>query len=208
MNSHSKIVSIATAVVLMAICQAALALETENDRVQAKIGILIKNSETTRQAKSRETIKVGSELRIYVHPEKSSYVYVVHTDGDSVQLLNMTRQKIHSTTMVLPSVQSWYRIDGNSDLEKFVVICSPTVLPELAAMESKDVSYDEWTRTEAKLAEKSKTIFAEEQRPVFELAGTVRGLDISQDPEAMIDAMRAFSGREILVNTYAFEIEK
>jgi hypothetical protein len=93
--------------------------------VRAKAGIAIKSGKVTRQVKCRDDLKAGDALRIYVQTEESSYVYVVHSDGKTVALLNVLEQKVPSSTLVLPSVEEYYAVDGKTLVETFTIICSP-----------------------------------------------------------------------------------
>src|SRR4029453_285904 len=52
-----------------------------HDRGRAKVGIQVRSGERTAPAKTRETVKTGDSLRVYVMPEDDAYIYVVHNDG-------------------------------------------------------------------------------------------------------------------------------
>ena len=107
---------------------------SQEKTVRAKIGILVKSGDQIIKAKSRDRLKAGDLVRIYVHPEVSSYVYVVHRDQKTVTLLNMVEQRIQSSSLVLPSVQEFYQVDGQSPVETFTVICSPKEVKEISSL--------------------------------------------------------------------------
>jgi len=76
----------ASALVYLIICTSlypvnAMAAKAEESLVRAKIGVQIESNDKTFRAKSRDRLKAGDYIRIYVYPEKQAYVYVVHTDG-------------------------------------------------------------------------------------------------------------------------------
>jgi len=76
--------------VVLAASSLTLALEKEN-LVRAKIGIEIVSNDTTRAAKTKDRIIAGAKLRIYVLPEKDSYVYIINSDQSNAVLLNPKR---------------------------------------------------------------------------------------------------------------------
>ena len=102
----------------------------QENNIRAKIGIQIKSGERAVRAKSRDRLRAGDLIRIYVHPERSSIVYVIHSDGKTATLLNLVQQKIQSSTLVMPSIQEFYQVDGASPKETFTIICSPRELKE------------------------------------------------------------------------------
>ena len=63
--------------------------------VRAKVGVQILSGDSSRLAKSKDRLKAGNQLRIYVMPEKDSYVYVINSDRKHAVLLNpkMVKQK-------------------------------------------------------------------------------------------------------------------
>lgn len=191
---------------VMACCGAPALADTQ--RVRAKIGILVKSGERTSTARSREILKAGDSLRIYVHPEKALYLYLVHTDGKKVQLLNMTAQKLESSTLVLPSVQAFYKVDGVSPYERFTIICSPHELPELSAMVSKDFSPAKWQEVENELSKNSKIDLAVNDEAPFAIAGNVRGGLDNQNTDPVVSNLQIFSGNGVLVKQYEFQIKK
>ena len=99
--------------------------------MHAKIGIQIRSGDLIVRAKSRDTLKPGDLLRAYIHPEETSNVYLIHTDHKTAILLNLTQQKIHSSTLVIPSLQEFYQVGGKSGKESFTIICSPNQMTEV-----------------------------------------------------------------------------
>lgn len=179
---------------------------TEDNRVRAKIGIQIQSGEKVFRARSRERLRAGDLLRLYVHAEKSCYIYIIHTDKKNVNLLNITEQKIQSSTLILPSAQAFYEIDGKSSMEKFTIICTPAKLPSLSKMERTAVSYADWSTMEAALLKKSNILISDEEHQPFAIAGNVRGGGSNSD--AFLRELQIFSGKNLLVKTYEFKIKK
>ena len=71
--------------------------DAQEEKVRAKIGIQISSGDHIVRAKSQDRLKAGDLLRIYVHPEKTSHVYVIHTDLKEATFLNMVQQRIQSS---------------------------------------------------------------------------------------------------------------
>jgi len=181
---------------------------SQDEKVRAKIGMEIKSGERATSAKSRDRLEAGDLLRIYVHPEMSSYVYVVHTDQETVTLLNMVEQKIRSSTLVLPSVQEFYEVDGKAAVEAFTIICSPTELPELSILSNSEVSHEKWAAIEGELIERSRIVLTQKSERPFAIAGNVRGGLGGGSVDPFVEKLRIFSGKSHLVKRYEFSVKK
>lgn len=198
----------------------ALLHAADNNRVRAKIGVQISGERVTR-AKSKERLKAGDSIRLYVHSETGCYVYIVHTDGKNVSLLNITEQKIQSSTLILPSAQSFYEIDGQSSMEKFTIICSPDKIQELSGMENRNLTNAEWGNLEAVLQKRSTVLNADDEDEPFaingnvaSIAGNVRGITNSiksssgANDDPFLKELQIFSGNGLVIKTYEFQIKK
>lgn len=179
-----------------------------DERVRAKVGIQVKSSDKAFSARSREVVKTGDFLRIYVHPETGSFLYVVHTDGKTVDMLNMTEQKLQQSTVVLPSVQTFYKIDGNSTSERFTVICSPEALSDVASLATKEIPYKKWQGIENELIKKSRIELTAVEETPFSIGGNVRGTLDDKETDPFVGNMQIFSGKGLLVKQYEFQVKK
>lgn len=176
--------------------------------VRAKVGILIKSGDQMTRAKSRDRLKAGDMVRIYVHPETSSYVYVIHHDQKTVSLLNLVQQKVQSSTMVLPSLQEYYQVDGNSAVEIFTVICSPEEVKEAAALLGSEVPYEKWSAIEKDLTKRGEVDLSQKTERPFAIAGNVRGAGDTAAGDPFVRDLQIFSGNSILVRHYEFSVKK
>lgn len=181
---------------------------SQEKTVRAKIGILVKSGDQILRAKSKDRLKAGDLVRIYVHPEMSSYVYVVHKDQKTVTLLNMVEQRIQSSTLVLPSVQEFYQVDGQSPVETFTVICSPTEVKEISSLVSSQMTNDRWVSLEKELLKKGEIDLAQKSEKPFAIAGNVRGAGDAARGDAFVSELQIFSGKSILVRQYEFSVKK
>jgi hypothetical protein len=186
------------------LCGSAVAVLAQEDRVRAKIGIQIKSGDWITQAKSRDKLTAGDLINIYVHPEASSLVYVVYTDHKTVKLLTKVEQRIQSSTLVLPSVSEAYSVDGNSPDESFTIICSPTEIKEISAMQSEDMPYEKWHALERQLLERSRIDVSQEGERPFPIIGNVR----ANTTDPFLVEIPIYSGREFLVKKYDFRVTK
>ena len=177
---------------------------SQDIRVRAKIGILIQSGDRVMPAKSRDRLKAGDLIRIYVHPEKSSYIYVIHTDHKTVTLLNMIEQRIHSSTFVLPSLQDFYQVDGKSPNEAFTVICSTNELKEISGLSNSEMSYEQWIGIEKGLMEKSKIDLSSRSEKPFAVLGNVRN---AEGGDKFANELKIFSGKLLLVKRYEFKVD-
>ncbi|MCF8061268.1 MAG: DUF4384 domain-containing protein [Deltaproteobacteria bacterium] len=196
--------------ILLAVGIAVPAVRAESgDRVRAKIGIQIVSGDRVMRAKSRDRLKAGDLLRIYVHPERGCYVYVVHSDRRTASLLNTVEQRLQGTTLVMPSLHQYYQVDGKSSAESFTIICSPGELSELSGMlEQGQAPHDKWAEVEADLASRSRIDLSQKSEKPFAIAGNVRGSggagEAGGDPFS--SKLQIFSGRGLLVKQYEFRV--
>ena len=176
--------------------------------VRAKIGILIKSGDQIIKAKSRDRLKAGDFVRIYVHPEVGSYVYVVYRDQKTVTLLTRVEQRIQSSTLVLPSVQEFYQVDGQSPMETFTVICSPKEVKEISSLAGSQMTPERWVSLEKDLLKKGEIDLAQKSEKPFAIAGNVRGAGDAAGGDAFVKELQIFSGKSILARQYEFSVKK
>jgi len=176
--------------------------------VRAKIGILVKSEKQhMRRAKVKDRLKAMDMLRIYVYPEVNSFVYVIHTDQKKVTLLSMIEHRIHSSTTVLPSIQDFYQVDGQSPVETFSIICSPKEVKELSALMTSQMPYKRWVSLEEDLLKRGEIDLAQRPEKPFVIAGNVRGgKETIKDP--FVKDLQIFSGKSVLVKKYEFSVTK
>jgi len=179
----------------------------EENRIRAKIGIQITSTEKSRFAKARDRLKSGDLIRLYVHPEKASYIYVVYSDKNDISLLSMVNLKIKSASLVLPSTNEFYEIDGASAAEVFTIICSPVEMGEISEFFESSPSYVKWQSLEKELQAKSKIEMNEKTDTPFAIAGNVRG-GIVQDQDSVVKKLRIFTGNDMVVKKYEFKVKK
>jgi len=181
----------------------------QQDLVRAKVGIQLKSGQTLSRAKASETIKAGDMLRIFVQPEADAWVYVVHTDAATASLLNLVRQQRQAVTIVMPSLQEFYEVDGKSPAEAFTVICSTGEIPEMAELVQKgSLDHKVWTAVEDKLTQKGRIELATQGEKPFALAGNVRGAGPGAGEDPFAASLPIFSGNGVLVKKYAFGVKR
>jgi hypothetical protein len=209
----SKGRSVKRASLLAALCMAFAFLAArsfpgycQEGTVRAMVGILVKSGDKTARAMSEDRIKAGDRLRIYVRPEAISFVYVIHTNQKSVTLLNPGEQKVQSSTLVLPSSQKFYDVDGLSSVESFTIICSHDEVKEVSALFSSRVSREKWASLERNLIRKGEMELSQRTEKPFAIAGNVRGASETGDP--FMNQLQVFTGKGILVKKYEFSIKK
>ena len=181
---------------------------SEDTLVRAKIGIQINSDDRYSMAKSKDRLKSGDLLRIYVHPEKASFIYVIYSDKKKVSLLNIVEQKNLTSTLVLPSVNEYYQVDGNSSFEIFTIICSPTELSQIDNVVNSGNSYTTWASLEKKMIQKSKITLMEKSATPFAIAGNVRGINKSNTNDSFEKKLHIFSGKSFVMKRYEFIVKK
>lgn len=209
LSSHRQLIFILLSLSIFLIFISNYPLKAEEERVRAKIGIQLKSGDHIVRAKSIDRMKKGDLLRIYVHPEKTNHVYVIHTDLKKVTLLNEVQQKIQSSTLVIPSLQEYYQVDGESSNETITIIISPNGLPELLkVIGDGNAPYEKWIEQEKTLINKSKIDLSQNTEKPFSITGNVRGVVGNSDVDPFVSKLQIFSGKSILVKKYEFKVKK
>ena len=176
--------------------------------VRARIGLQVKAGQSIFKAKAKETIKAGDLLRIFVQPEFNACVYVVHSDQTTATLLNMVRQQREAVALVMPSLQEYYQVDGKSKVESFTIVCSPGEIAEMAELVQKgSLDHKAWSAIEEKLARQGKIELSQAVEKPFALAGNVRGAAPAAGDDMFAAGLPIFSGKGVLVKTYAFALQ-
>ena len=172
--------------------------------IKAKIGIEIRSGEKVHRAKSREILKPGDKIRIYVHTGETSNVYVIYTYKNKANLLNMTTQRIGQSTLCLPSAHAYYTVDGNSPVERFTILCSPDELPPISGMDSAGIPWDKWASIENGLVKESKIDLTHQMEPPIPIGGTTRGEDFL---DRFVEDLPTYSGKGRVVKIYEFKVQ-
>jgi len=177
----------------------------ETEAVRARIGIQLRSGNRVEQARYREEIRTGDFLRIYVQPEKTSYVYVVHTDNKTATLLNYDKQKNNGSAMVMPSLDEYYQVDGLSKKESFTIICSPTELPHLLKSFSAGVApHSDWVGNEARFVDNSQMDLDDIFDTPFAIEGNAQNISGANKKDPFVDLLKIFSGKSLLIKKYEF----
>lgn len=181
----------------------------QEEKVRAKIGIQIRSGDRILSAKSQDDLQANDLIRIYVHPEKTSHVYVIHTDLKEATLLNLIQQKIRSSTLVMPSLQEYYQVDGKSPKETFTIIISPKGLNKvMEILKNGTATYKKWIGVEKLLLEKGKIDLSQELEKPFSISGNVRGVGSTDNIDPFVNNLQIFSGKALLVKKYEFRVKK
>lgn len=208
MKHDLRIVCVLSIAVLVASVNR-LPVVAQEHRVRAKIGIQIRSGDRMMRARSRDRLKAGDLLRIYVHPEETSHVLVVYSDTKTARLLNLVHQKTRSSTLAMPSLKEFYQVDGESPIQTFTIICSPDPLTEaLRVLRTGEAPYSSWAKVEKKLLDKSRIDLSQQTEKPFSIAGNVRGVGSVSNLDPFVDELQIFSGRSLLVKKYEFRVQK
>jgi len=183
-------------------------LFSAQEKMQAKIGILVQSGKKTSQARHNQKIKAGDKLRVYVFPFSDAYIYLVYSNKKQVSLLNAASEPTKvgkGTLLTLPSTEDFYSFDGDSKIEALTLICSPRRLENLEHfLISENLTYERWREMEKTLEQKSQIELSEQTEISPDIAGNVRGFNL----EAALGALQTFSGKSLLVKRYQFRVKQ
>jgi hypothetical protein len=111
--------------------------------------------------------------------------------------------------MVMPSLQEYYQVDGESRNETITIIISPNEITELIhLLQNENSSYEKWTELEKRLIAKGKIELSKDIDKPFSITGNVRGTASIDDVDPFVKKLQIFSGKSILVKKYEFKVKK
>jgi hypothetical protein len=175
------------------------------DTVKAKIAVLHKAGEMYNPLKSKDRLKAGEMLRIFVLPEKSCYVYAVHTGDKESFLLCKAKLDSKKDTLVLPNPDDYYTFDEGGIKEKIIIFCSAEKITEIENIfkDSELINRNAWNETETKLIALNKSNLNETSDKPFPLAGNVSSVNAD-----FIETMPLFVGQDMIIRKYEIEVKK
>jgi hypothetical protein len=179
---------------------------TPKDTVKAKIAILHKGGDIYNPLKTKDRLKAGEMLRVFVLPVKDCFVYVVHTGDKESFLLCKSQLKSKKDTLLLPNPEDYYIFDEAGVKERITVFCSAKKINEIEKLFEKSelVPSNKWNELESKLIKMNKINLSEDSDKPFPLAGNVS----SSVNEDFIETMQLFVGNEMLIRKYEIEVKK
>ena len=178
---------------------------------RAKIGIKITSQGKNRLAKSQNKILANDNFVIYVTPKLDSYIYVVHSDLNTAELMEPNRSK-HPTTKDATNIypnknKSAYSFDGGVDLEKIIVISSPKILDAFTIFNEGSVSHEKWIKLEKELIEKSNLFGDDISKPEDSGGYIETGIKL-RGTKSVISKIPTRSGKNFVVKRFDFHVEK
>jgi len=178
---------------------------TPNDTVKAKIAILHKAGDIYNPLKTKDRLRTGEMLRIFVLPVKDCFVYVVHSGDKESFLLCKTQLKSAKDTLLLPNPDDYYIFDEGGVKERITVFCSVKKINDIEKlfMKSELVPSSFWNDIEAKLIALNKSNLNENSDKPFPLAGNVSAVNGD-----FIETMQLFVGKDMLIRKYEIEVKK
>ena len=193
--------------VVLAASSPTLSLEKGN-LVRAKIGIEVVANDTSRAAKTKDQVIAGTKLRIYVLPEKDSYVYIINSDQSNAVLLNPAKEEnliSKGSLKIFPSTAHLYAIGETVKKEYFAILCSPVKQAEVLDLFGPGtVPREKWLALEQKLVKQGKISLNEKLPKSFGVAGNIR----SPKGKEFANELHVFSGHELLIKRYEFNVKK
>jgi|SRR5690554_4094636 len=176
-----------------------------SDTVKAKIAVLHKTGEIYNPLKTRDRLKAGEMLRIFVLPEKDCFVYTIHTGEKESFLLCKAKLSAGKDTLILPTPEDYYVFDEGGVKEKITILCSKNKIDEVEKLfkDSEIIKSDNWNSTEEKIIAMNKENLNESSDKPFPLAGNVSSVNSD-----FIESMQSFIGKDVLIRKYEIEIKK
>ncbi len=175
------------------------------DSVKARIAILHKAGEIYNPLKTKDRLKAGEMIRIFVIPDNDCYVYAIHTGDKESFLLCKSKLTTKKDTLILPSKDDYYVFDEGGVKEKITIFCSSKKVEDIEKLfkESELISSSSWNDIEKKLITLNKSDLNETSDKPFPLAGNV-----SSTNEDFMQSMPLFVGDDMLIRKYEIEIKK
>jgi hypothetical protein len=176
------------------------------DLLKAKLGIAIKDDNSSRRARAIDKITKGDKLIIYVKSEIDSYIYIVNSNNSGASLLNRKPENqliISDIGRQYPKQGSAYRPDGKEGLEKFVIIVSKDKNKEIIKQfSSGTISNKKWLAIEREIMKTSSLVSPFEPQQDIEFGGSLRG------GETIWDKLRVSAGESMIAQKFEFDVKK
>lgn len=176
-----------------------------HERISAAVGIQLKKGNAVSLAGAKEWVAEDDMYRIFVQPAKTGFVYVVHSNGEKVTLLDVTLFETGGSSIILPSAMDFYPVmptGGNRTLH-ISVICTPYKIFELDRMVQADMAPGKWESLKTRIQRESRIFDSDDHTKPFFIAGNVKSLYAS-----FIKTLPTYSGKGRLIKTYDFKIKK
>lgn len=179
--------------------------DISGDSVKAKIAILHKSGDNYSSLRSKDRLRAGEMLRIFIQPVNKSIIYVIHADKKEATLLYRNESPKINATLLLPSEDDYYVFDDSSPEARIIIICSTKKYDELEKLfvKKENISREDWNKFEKKtLSENKKSLNDKNDKP-FPIAGNVSSIN-----EEFLDQVQTFVGKNIIIRKYDIEIKK
>ena len=178
---------------------------TPSDTIKARIAILHRAGEIYNPLKTRDRLRVGEMLRIFVLPITDCFAYIIHSSNEESTLLGKANVKAGKDTLILPSPLDFYVFDEAGVEEKITIICSAEKLSEIESLFKKKgyASAQSWKSVETKIISQNKPNLSETSDKPFPMAGNVSSVN-----EDFIETMNYFEGNKVIIRRYEIEIKK
>jgi hypothetical protein len=176
-----------------------------SDSVKAKIAILHKAGDNYSSLRSKDRLRAGEMLRIFIEPVNECYVYVVHADIKEATLLYGDDSPAVNKILLLPSENDYYVFDDSSPEERIIVFCSVMKSAEFEKLFNKKetISRKEWNKFETRILKEHKKQLNDKTDKPFPIAGNVSALN-----DEFLDQVQTFVGKNVLIRKFEFEIKK
>jgi len=176
-----------------------------SDSVKAKIAILHKAGSRYSSLRSKDRLRAGEMLRIFVQPFNKSYIYVVHADENEAALLYGKQGPEPNEVLLLPSENDFYVFDDSSPEARIIIICSSKQSNGIEKLffKKENISRKEWNEFEKNTLSEDKNSLNDRTDKPFPIAGNVSSIN-----DEFLDQVQTFVGKDILIRKYDIEIKK
>jgi hypothetical protein len=173
--------------------------------IKAKVAILHKSGDDYAVLRSNDRLRVGEMIRIFVQPENSCYVYIIHSDNKESTLLYDKKVSAKHDTLILPSTSEYYVFDDKSPTARITIFCSLKKIEDINQLfKSENISgNNEWSSLEKKLFKKYKKNLGDQSEKPFPMAGNVSAVN-----DEFLNRQLVLSGKGMIIRKYEIEIKK
>ena len=173
--------------------------------IKAKVAILHKSGDDYAVLRSNDRLKAGEMIRIFVQPENSCYVYIIHSDNKESTLLYDKKVSAKNDTLILPSTSEYYVFDDKSPTAKIAIFCSLKKIENISHLFQNENVADnnDWSSLEEKLFKKYKKNLSDQSEKPFPMAGNVSAVN-----DEFLNRQLVLSGKGMIIRKYEIEIKK
>ena len=169
------------------------------DTLKSYLGLLIKEDNISRIAKTNDRIRVFNSFQVVIHPLEDYFLYLISNSGKKFELLTNSIV-FKDSTYIFPSDDGHYISDGQSSQEVIIIV----LLKQFDTAIEELLSKNDYLAIEKYLnnfKETSSLIKSQKTLEIMEISGNVRNIYPSRD-------LTLYLGKSCIIKKFFLDVKK